>query len=227
MHEEILSWHEMCQRESRSLQNGMHFRVGGDYSILLMSTRANAPYADRLEEGGTVLIYEGHDEPRRKGIDPKGLDQPEFHYGGTLTQNGKFHEAAQFHKHHHRPPERVRVYEKLRPSIWADNGMFLLVDSWKEYDGRRSVFKFKLVAVEDEQKESATGMEADRRRMIPSAVKLEVWKRDGGKCVMCGSSENLHFDHIIPFSKGGASDTVANVQLLCGRHNILKGAKIE
>jgi 5-methylcytosine-specific restriction endonuclease McrA len=46
-------------------------------------------------------------------------------------------------------------------------------------------------------------------------VKLEVWKRDGGKCVMCGASDELHFDHDVPFSRGGTSMTAANVQLLC------------
>jgi hypothetical protein len=221
----------MCQRERRNLQHGMHFRGGGDYSILLMSVRPNAPYADRLEEGGTVLVYEGHDEPQRKGIDPKQEDQPEFNSGGTLTQNGKFHEAAQAFKQDNRPPERVRVYEKLRSGVWADNGKFLLVDSWKEYDGQRYVFKYRLVAVSDEAAAPAAAPAAEvaveRRRMIPSWVKLEVWKRDGGRCVLCGSRENLHFDHIIPYSKGGSSDTPANIQLLCGAHNIRKGARIE
>ncbi len=41
----------------------------------------------------------------------------------------------------------------------------------------------------------------------------------------CGSSENLHFDHIIPFSKGGSSKTASNIQLLCAKHNLKKGAK--
>lgn len=63
-------------------------------------------------------------------------------------------------------------------------------------------------------------------RTIPSAVKREVWARDGGRCVLCGASEELHFDHEIPFSKGGAS-TTANVRILCARHNLRKGAKIE
>jgi hypothetical protein len=36
-------------------------------------------------------------------------------------------------------------------------------------------------------------------------VKLAVWKRDKGSCVLCGSTKNLHFDHILPFSKGGTS----------------------
>lgn len=63
-------------------------------------------------------------------------------------------------------------------------------------------------------------------RTIPSAVKREVWARDGGCCVLCGASDDLHFDHEIPFSKGGAS-TTANVRILCAHHNLRKGAKIE
>jgi 5-methylcytosine-specific restriction endonuclease McrA len=53
-----------------------------------------------------------------------------------------------------------------------------------------------------------------------------VWKRDGGKCVKCESKDNLHFDHVLPFSKGGASITPDNVQLLCMRHNLEKSDKI-
>jgi len=54
--------------------------------------------------------------------------------------------------------------------------------------------------------------EMDRR--ISDAVKREVWRRDGGKCVRCSSRENLEFDHVIPVSKGG-SNTVRNIELLC------------
>lgn len=226
MHEEILSWYEMCLREGRSLQHGMHYGTGGDYSILLMSRREGAPYVDQIEEDGTVLIYEGHDVPSREGINPKLVDQPEFLPGGALTQNGKFHEAAQSHKKYHRSPERVRVYEKLRPGIWADNGMFLLVDSRKVHDGQRQVFKFRLVAVTDEQPGPVAEVEVEHRRMIPSLVKQEVWKRDGGRCVLCGSRKNLHFDHVIPFSKGGSSNTAENIQLLCGSCNSRKGTQI-
>jgi hypothetical protein len=56
--------------------------------------------------------------------------------------------------------------------------------------------------------------------------KVAVWKRDGGKCVQCGSASNLHFDHDLPYSKGGSSITVDNVKILCARHNLGKGAKI-
>lgn len=52
-----------------------------------------------------------------------------------------------------------------------------------------------------------------------------VWVRDDGKCVECGSREDLEFDHIIPFSKGGAN-TVDNIQILCKKCNLKKSDKI-
>lgn len=62
-------------------------------------------------------------------------------------------------------------------------------------------------------------------RHIPQDIKNAVWQRDQGKCVQCGDASYLEFDHIIPFSKGGAS-TVGNVQLLCRRCNLTKGDRI-
>lgn len=62
-------------------------------------------------------------------------------------------------------------------------------------------------------------------RLIPEEVRFEVWRRDGGKCVQCGSKENLEFDHIIPFSKGGAN-TARNLQLLCQTCNRSKSDTI-
>ena len=62
-------------------------------------------------------------------------------------------------------------------------------------------------------------------RHIPADVKNAVWQRDGGKCVECGATEYLEFDHIIPHSKGGAS-SIANVQLLCRRCNLAKSDRI-
>lgn len=58
-------------------------------------------------------------------------------------------------------------------------------------------------------------------RLIPHHVRLEVWHRDQGKCVQCGNKEYLEYDHIIPYSKGGAS-TTKNIQLLCRKCNLAK-----
>jgi hypothetical protein len=60
-------------------------------------------------------------------------------------------------------------------------------------------------------------------RTIPQDVKIHVAHRDGGRCRQCGSDQDLHYDHMIPWSKGGAN-TINNIQLLCGYHNRLKGA---
>lgn len=62
---------------------------------------------------------------------------------------------------------------------------------------------------------------AKRSRRIPQDVMDDVWRRDEGKCVQCGTNENLEFDHIIPHSKGGAN-TYRNIQLLCANCNRLK-----
>jgi 5-methylcytosine-specific restriction endonuclease McrA len=41
----------------------------------------------------------------------------------------------------------------------------------------------------------------EEKRNIPLNVRDEVWRRDQGKCVKCGSREKLEFDHIIPYQK--------------------------
>lgn len=59
------------------------------------------------------------------------------------------------------------------------------------------------------------------RKAIPDDVKLLVWSRDKGVCVRCGASKELHFDHIIPLSRGG-SDESENIQVLCRTCNLAK-----
>lgn len=206
----------------------MNFGLGGTHSVILLSLRPNAPYHDRIEDGGFTLIYEGHDHPKNKEcLNPKAVDQPEFFPSGRMTQNGKFHKAATETKAGKSPPERVRAYEKIKPGIWSYNGMFHLVDSWRERVDERSVFKFRLEAVEGEEDlDIPTSTTPVRRRIIPTSVKLAVWKRDGGRCVQCGATDELHFDHDLPWSKGGTSISIDNVQLLCMRHNLKKSAKI-
>jgi HNH endonuclease len=222
---EVISYLEMCREEGISLQRGMNFRLGGGDSVVLMSRRPGAPYTDRVEEEGRVLIYEGHDVARRVGEpDPKTVDQPLTTPGGRPTQNALFFSAAKKYANSGADPERVRVYEKLRQGIWVFNGVFRLVDAWEEPSDGRGVFKFHLEldaqAVASSARERPVDLEPTR--VIPTAVKLAVWRRDGGCCVQCGSRDNLHFDHVIPYSRGGSSLRAENIQLLCARHNLQK-----
>jgi hypothetical protein len=67
--------------------------------------------------------------------------------------------------------------------------------------------------------------EETRREHIPERIRNEVWRRDGGKCVECGSVYNLEFDHKIPVAKGG-SHTARNLQILCEPCNRRKSDNI-
>jgi 5-methylcytosine-specific restriction endonuclease McrA len=51
-------------------------------------------------------------------------------------------------------------------------------------------------------------------RHISDVVRREVWARDGGVCINCGSNANIEYDHKTPVSKGGNSE-LDNIQLLC------------
>jgi hypothetical protein len=230
---DIISYSEMCIAEGISLQKGMNYKIRGGTSVILMSTRKGAPYSDRTENNGQILIYEGHDVDKKKDLkeSPKSIDQPLKLKNGKLTANGKFFQAAENYKKGN-PSEHVRVYEKIKSGIWVYNGTFELIDAWVEKSEKenRNVFKFKLQII-DVPKDSTVlhndSIDLEHNRLIPTSVKLEVWKRDKGQCVKCGSKDNLHFDHILPFSKGGTSLKAENIQLLCARHNLQKNDKIQ
>jgi hypothetical protein len=79
---------------------------------------------------------------------------------------------------------------------------------------------------EPDQKNYAITKYSVRSRHIPTSVKNEVWERDGGKCVLCGSKRDLEWDHDIPFKRGG-SNTSNNIRILCKKCNRHKSDKIE
>jgi hypothetical protein len=208
------------------LQKGMNYRVGKNYSVFLMSVRKNAPYADQIDHTSGALLYEGHDHPKTKAVPyPKAIDQPMITKTGEWTENGKFFKAATDYKTGLiLNAELIKVYEKIANGIWCYKGFFELVDVEKVPDGKREVFKFHLLPVAKTMLHG--NIELPHNRIIPTLVKVEVWKRDKGKCQLCKSNKNLHYDHVIPFSKGGSSLTSENIRLLCARHNLKKSDKI-
>ena len=219
----IISYADIVTREGIMLQRGMNYRIKPDYSIILMSVRKGAPYRDRWHEDTGLLEYEGHDQPRRADNDPKKLDQPMKFESGRLTENGKFYQAALAYRNRTNIAESVQVYEKITQGVWCDRGRYELIDAKSVFDGVRNVFRFFL---RPSKTPHARELFLTQTRVIPTAIKVEVWKRDQGRCVVCGSTDNLHFDHDIPFSKGGSSITAENVRLLCARHNLQKSDKI-
>ena len=61
------------------------------------------------------------------------------------------------------------------------------------------------------------------RPAIPLRLRWDVFVRDEQKCVICGATERLTLDHVIPFSKGGP-DTLDNLRTLCRYCNSRRGA---
>ena len=67
-------------------------------------------------------------------------------------------------------------------------------------DGKRKVLNVRLVTVEGEEDfRTSPTSHPGRRRVIPTSVKLAIWGRDGGRCVICGATDDLHFDHGLPY----------------------------
>lgn len=51
---------------------------------------------------------------------------------------------------------------------------------------------------------------------IPRDVQKEVFERYGGRCIKCGSTEDIQYHHWVPVKRGGTDDA-DNIVLLC--HN--------
>lgn len=220
----------MCDIENvQTLQRGMNYRLNPSYSVILMSQRSNAPYADRIHDDGVTVEYEGHDVSKKSyNHNPKAENQVDIMPSGKLTQNGYFIKAVVNYKNGKSNPELVKIYEKILPGIWSLKGIFDLIDYKTIFDNGRNAYRFILRLSRDQSINNESKiLNIEHKRVIPSNVKQAVWKRDNGRCVLCGSQDNLHFDHELPFSKGGTSLTTKNVRLLCMKHNLEKSAKIE
>lgn len=83
----------------------------------------------------------------------------------------------------------------------------------------------RILSIEVRDVDAFEQTDEDGGRYISEEVKDYVWRRDRGLCARCGSWKKLHFDHIIPVSKGG-DNSKQNVQLLCQKCNLSKGHRI-
>jgi hypothetical protein len=68
-----------------------------------------------------------------------------------------------------------------------------------------------------------TSLMVERRLATSLAKAQRVWKRDGWRCQLCGSNDDLVVDHVIALSMGGNNDE-ANLQTLCATCNRKKAA---
>ena len=109
------------------------------------------------------------------------------------------------------PLQNEAIYARLPPQ--KDRQEIKQRREFSDSGGNRWM---KLIPVPT-QASARTGVNHDR--VIPSPVKVKVWKTDKGGCVQRSSREDLHFDDMIPYSQDGRSGNVAKSQILCARRN--------
>lgn len=149
-----------------------------------------------------------------------------------LFKNGLRYGANQidlrsFYEEHKEEIERKKLeYQEQKLQGQIDYEKYMIRQRLLEKQRKRQLQREVQRELLEEDSFLTNRIDRDRNREpIPQDVMDKVWNRDGGRCVKCGSQEGLEFDHIIPFSKGGAN-TYRNLQILCKNCNIEKSNKI-
>jgi len=104
--------------------------------------------------------------------------------------------------------------------------------------GFNLVFKGKAEIVESDVNPIFTGLGEFKRPKVIKLIdyvsipyrsihlsRINVFKRDGFKCVYCGVKKDLTIDHVIPKSRGG-QNTWENMVTCCHKCNKKKGQKM-
>lgn len=132
------------------------------------------------------------------------------------------------------PPCRLRpqTYQRLRAwseesdlpvfivrvrgrQCWWWRGAFY----WESGDYNPEELRALLLMLErDDLQGLAWELKLHPAKPIPENVARVVFKRDGGRCLVCGGNEQIQFTHVVAQSRGGSNDP-HNVHLVCAGCN--------
>ena len=107
---EIITYEQLKQRYG-NIQRGMNYGQGAKPTIILMSSRKDAPYIDKEGIDGQI-VYEGEDV--YGNLNRKTIDQVLTHQNRSLAN------AAIDYIRKKRKAEPVIVFEKLERNKWID-----------------------------------------------------------------------------------------------------------
>ncbi len=117
---------------------------------------------------------------------------------------------------------RRSLWQFLDGFWWDDDGLDVddikaLVLQRKRQQDQKLRSARSLMRAEEDGRPTRTNPTKELRRA--------VFERDGGRCVECGGSFDLQYDHILPVAHGGAT-TLENLQLMCADCNQRKSDSI-
>jgi HNH endonuclease len=132
------------------------------------------------------------------------------------------------------PPCRLRPQTYRRLRAWSEESdvpVFVVRRSGRQCWWWRSSFYWEsgdydpqelrallLMLERDDLQGLAWELKLHPATPIPEAVKRLVFKRDGGRCLLCGSNELIQYTHVVPQSHGGSNEP-PNIHLVCAGCN--------
>ena len=119
--------------------------------------------------------------------DPKGVDQPETHRSGGSTRTASLRSRST-HRDRGDDPELVHVYEKIKPNIWTFNGVFRARRCVGGAQRRPQGLQVQArTRGRPGRRPAGRAQDLEHNRVIPSHVKLAVWRRERGSASSAGA----------------------------------------
>jgi hypothetical protein len=160
-------------------------------------------------------------------------EQPELDGAGRWARMIRLHSAQHHLEYSERRFARLARHQSVRPVLVGKHGgrrWWWYADRFWWDDARLSARQIETLVVRADHAELRRADELTRARRailgeertsvspegVSPVVRFAVWCRDRGSCVDCGTRQDVGYDRIVPFSKGGWR-WIANVELRCAR----------